>query len=61
MGGYSGTAGNSLGPQNGDKWSTWDQDNDDYGEINCARTRGPSWHGKCSKACPLNTSNDYFW
>ncbi|XP_048742418.2 ryncolin-1-like [Ostrea edulis] len=45
--GYKGTAGDSLGPHNGMKYSTKDQDNDTYGG-NCATShKGAWWYYRC--------------
>ena len=60
MGGYKGNAGNSLGVQNGMKFTTTDQDND-LGGGNCANIGGPGWHKSCCHACPLNNLLDRIW
>ena len=41
--GYSGTAGDSLGRHNGDRFSTRDQDNDVWSGGNCAQTFKGGW------------------
>ena len=47
IGGYSGTAGDSLHHHNGRKFSTYDRDNDAAG-INCAKADvGAWWYGSC--------------
>ena len=48
--GYSGTAGDSLGDHNGNRFSTRDQDNDVYG-TNCAQTyKGGWWFDRCHRS-----------
>ncbi|XP_058122391.1 fibrinogen-like protein 1 [Anopheles ziemanni] len=63
MGDYSGTAGDSMWPNWGEKFSTYDRDNDDWSEGNCATDRqGAWWFYKCTNANLngryLNTTND---
>ena len=49
IGKYSGTAGDSLGWHNGYMFSTYDQDNDAYSSINCAKDhKGGWWFHNCS-------------
>ena len=43
IGGYSGTAGNSLSFHNGMKFSTPDRDNDKYSNSNCAQDYKGGW------------------
>uniref|UniRef100_A0A1X7TTS0 Fibrinogen C-terminal domain-containing protein n=1 Tax=Amphimedon queenslandica TaxID=400682 RepID=A0A1X7TTS0_AMPQE len=43
VGGYSSTAGDSLGYHNGRRFSTRDNDNDLLSEINCAQTHTDAW------------------
>ena len=53
VGGYSGTAGNSLNTgnrysHNGMRFSTRDNDNDKYGGVNCAQSfTGGWWYNHC--------------
>ncbi|KAK3097687.1 hypothetical protein FSP39_012109 [Pinctada imbricata] len=52
IGSYSGDAGDSLTRVNGMKFSTYDRDQDTWGE-NCAATyRGGFWHQSCHSANP---------
>ncbi|XP_076805215.1 microfibril-associated glycoprotein 4-like isoform X1 [Clavelina lepadiformis] len=49
--GYSGNAGDSLTYHNGRPFSTEDNDNDSYDDVNCATDRGGSqgwWFGGCA-------------
>jgi len=73
--GYSGDAGDSLqyeGDWNGDglfghyyhngmKFSTYDQDNDEYDYYNCADYRGGWWYNECYWACLTCDSHDNEW
>ena len=43
VGGYSGTAGNSLFQHNGSRFSTYDNDNDELGNTNCAQLQTSAW------------------
>ena len=46
--GYSGTAGDSLAEQNGQKFTTRDQDNDAHSGDNCAQIyKGAWWYHRC--------------
>ncbi|CAH1776964.1 unnamed protein product [Owenia fusiformis] len=48
IGGYSGTAGDSMSFQNGQQFTTYDQDNDSRDNENCAVTfKGAWWHASC--------------
>uniref|UniRef100_A0A1X7SSR3 Fibrinogen C-terminal domain-containing protein n=1 Tax=Amphimedon queenslandica TaxID=400682 RepID=A0A1X7SSR3_AMPQE len=50
VGGYSGTAGDSLAYHNGSRFSTKDNDNDDS-SSNCAqRTTGAWWYRSCDRS-----------
>eukprot|EP00105_Crassostrea_gigas_P034561 XP_019918709.1 PREDICTED: ryncolin-1 [Crassostrea gigas] len=53
VGGYSGTAGNSLGDHNGLKFSTKDQDNDTWKDHCAVSFKGGWWFGACL-TCDLN-------
>jgi len=49
IGGYSGTAGNSMGEDNGNKFSTRDRDNDEWHRRSCAQlSKGGWWFKNCS-------------
>ena len=51
VGGYFGTAGDSLSGGNNWAFSTKDSDNDDYPPAGCAVfTRGAWWHARCSES-----------
>uniref|UniRef100_A0A1X7ULS4 Fibrinogen C-terminal domain-containing protein n=1 Tax=Amphimedon queenslandica TaxID=400682 RepID=A0A1X7ULS4_AMPQE len=48
VGGYSGTAGDSLAWHNGRRFSTYDNDNDPWSGGNCAQDHaGAWWHNAC--------------
>ena len=48
IGGYAGTAGDSLGGHNGTAFSTFDQDNDNKSNANCAVLyKGAWWYTNC--------------
>lgn len=53
VGGYSGTAGNSLSENNGMKFSTKDQDNDIWGKRCAVEFKGGWWFYNCL-GCDLN-------
>uniref|UniRef100_A0A1X7T309 Fibrinogen C-terminal domain-containing protein n=1 Tax=Amphimedon queenslandica TaxID=400682 RepID=A0A1X7T309_AMPQE len=56
--GYSGTAGNSLGWHSGNRFSTRDNDNDNYGGGNCAQGHtGAWWYNSCHHS---NLNGRYF-
>ncbi|XP_065060908.1 fibrinogen-like protein A [Rhopilema esculentum] len=46
--GYTGDIGDSM--LTGMNFSTWDNDNDNRNDLNCATIRGPWWYRGCSKA-----------
>ena len=47
IGNYSGTAGNSMGGHNGQKFTTYDQDNDVYGGNCAVAYKGAWWYSAC--------------
>ena len=52
VGGYSGTAGDALGYNNGQQFSTWDADNDNA-PFQCAMNTGAGWwHNECTLGNP---------
>ena len=56
--GYTGTAGDSLAYHSGSQFSTADQDNDNYGLVNCAEThRGAWWYNDCD----LSSLNGHYY
>ena len=58
VGGYSGTAGNSLDHHNGSRFSTRDNDNDAWSGINCAQEfTGAWWYNACAYS---NLNGRYF-
>ena len=57
VGGYSGTAGDSLTFHNGSRFSTYDNDNDAWSDS-CAQTRtGAWWYNDCDRS---NLNGEYF-
>lgn len=51
IGSYSGTAGNSLAYQNGQRFTTQDQDNDGSDRANCAvKFKGAWWYNACHRS-----------
>ncbi|XP_021967106.1 techylectin-5B isoform X2 [Folsomia candida] len=51
VGGYNGTAGDSLSRNSGKKFTTFDNDNDEDKVINCAsQRRGGWWYWNCSES-----------
>ncbi|XP_016981530.1 fibrinogen-like protein A [Drosophila rhopaloa] len=50
LGKYSGEAGDSLEYNKNQKFSTFDRDNDNYSEGNCASSLGAWWHNRCSSS-----------
>ena len=58
VGGYSGTAGDSLAYHNGYRFTTRDNDNDPYSSYNCAHIRtGAWWYHQCIHS---NLNGRYF-
>ncbi|XP_019864052.1 PREDICTED: fibrinogen-like protein A, partial [Amphimedon queenslandica] len=63
VGGYSGTAGDSLAYHNGMRFSTRDNDNDNHESLNCAQHyTGAWWYNTCAyshlNGLYFNTAND---
>jgi len=57
--GFSGNAGDSLKGHNGQKFSTYDADNDIKNSANCASTyRGAWWYSDCHNS---NLNGEYRW
>ena len=57
--GYSGNAGDAMSTHNGNRFSTYDNDNDASAGNNCAAINsGGFWFSKCFKAC-ITCSNSY--
>ncbi len=56
VGGYSGTAGDSLILHNGMKFSTYDRDNDVWGRNCAAEFKGGWWH----KSCFTSNLNNFY-
>ncbi|XP_016980279.2 fibrinogen-like protein A [Drosophila rhopaloa] len=48
LGKYSGEAGDSLSDNKNQKFTTFDRDNDNINDFNCASTYGAWWHKACS-------------
>ncbi|CAC5373478.1 Fibrinogen-like protein A,Ryncolin-4,Angiopoietin-related protein 7,Angiopoietin-related protein 1,Ficolin-1-B,Techylectin-5A,Ficolin-2,Ryncolin-1,Tenascin-R,Fibrinogen-like protein 1,Fibrinogen C domain-containing protein 1-A,Tenascin-N,Ryncolin-3,Tenascin,Fibroleukin,Fibrinogen C domain-containing protein 1,Ryncolin-2,Techylectin-5B,Angiopoietin-2,Angiopoietin-related protein 2,Microfibril-associated glycoprotein 4,Ficolin-1,Fibrinogen C domain-containing protein 1-B [Mytilus coruscus] len=46
IGSYSGNAGDNMAYHNGIKFSTTDQDNEEY-KVACVKSAGPWWHKSC--------------
>uniref|UniRef100_A0A1X7U4K0 Fibrinogen C-terminal domain-containing protein n=1 Tax=Amphimedon queenslandica TaxID=400682 RepID=A0A1X7U4K0_AMPQE len=58
VGGYSGTAGDSLATHNGRRFSTRDNDNDPWSGVNCAQIdTGAWWYDGCYHS---NLNGRYF-
>jgi ficolin len=57
--GFTGTAGDSMTPHNGYRFSTYDNDQDAAGSVNCALTyRGAWWYVSCHST---NPNAQYLW
>jgi len=61
--GYSGNAGfDGLNWQNGQMFSTFDQDNDQWSSVNCAgRFGGGFWYNACSNVCVHCYRDLFYW
>ena len=58
FGGHSGNLCDSLGHHNGKNFSSFDHDNDEKSDVNCAADyNGGWWHGSC---CTGNFNGKYF-
>ncbi|XP_016981119.1 fibrinogen-like protein 1 [Drosophila rhopaloa] len=57
LGKYSGKAGDSLTENKNQKFSTFDRDNDNKSNGNCALEYGAWWHNSCS---PSTLNGNYF-
>ncbi|XP_020603642.1 techylectin-5B-like, partial [Orbicella faveolata] len=51
IGGYSGTAGDSLARHNGMQFSTNDNDNDDWNKSCARKFKGAWWYTDCHDSC----------
>ncbi|CAK8684744.1 unnamed protein product [Clavelina lepadiformis] len=58
IGGYSGSAGDSMKVHNGQQFSTYDQDHDSSSGLNCAELgHGAWWYNECHNS---NLNGNYF-
>ena len=58
--GYSGNAGDAMSTHNGQRFSTYDNDNDDYANNCAALNSGGFWFSSCYQAC-ITCSTSLKW